>query len=867
MTESSVAAQIAGTPVPADSRNKHLDALRGLAIVLVVVGHAMDIGYGPRGFDLGHALIYSFHIPLLAFLSGWATIYSRSSGLKSIGGRFRTLMVPYLFWLVAFSAADAAKARSLSLWFDLIRAGLLDPFARNGLWFLYVLFICSVVFTLVRARWSSTRALVISAFVVSVLSLILLPWPSNWFGLARVGFLYPFLVGGFLIADKIETLRQHRRKVMAYSVVAYVLSAVWFWHGALATVWPTATALRWMTFPNAGVSQSVVTLAGFVCAASAILVVTLLVSAVPVRYFQVHGVPVWLGQRSIGIYATHFRLMLAVSVSAAFAPLLGTDLGVIVLALCGLAFGSLAVWVLERTPFAIVALGAKTWIRGGIAHLRLDLVVVALLVWLPLESWALKFTANGSALLVVADVVCMTLALLVLTHTALTRGMRGVGRLLGSWAILPGLILVGAVAASGLLNSIPVGTALYWGRGFVRFVPLAAVALTDPWSSRIRAQLPYVAATALAFQIHVGVLELLFGRSAALFFWPGTFTLGRISTAVQTLSGVEGRYVAGTTGHYNILAWYLILAASVLVGFLASGESRVPTWLRRLMTAEIVIAGGLLVLTQSKQAFIVLVCILPLLVWYLMKHSAVFRTVVESVRLKFKSLATVIKVALAVVVVGALLGTLIVASPVVTTLGRRYATLASRDYWRVTADNRGYAFAEIIPVVAKSAPLLGWGPGSFDAAWEIDLQRPSIAVKRGGLNPHHARYISDTGWANVFSQTGLLGLLAFLPLIIGLAVAMVRTRRIPSVAVPAGGALIVLALGMIATNSLTYKPTSSLLWVIAGLTYAYLRDAASLEVDGASEPSSDVAEGPVSRVPVVGDRLRSFLAPTRQDGA
>jgi len=102
-------------------------------------------------------------------------------------------------------------------------------------------------------------------------------------------------------------------------------------------------------------------------------------------------------------------------------------------------------------------------------------------------------------------------------------------------------------------------------------------------------------------------------------------------------------------------------------------------------------------------------------------------------------------------------------------------------------------------------------------------------VLRGGFNAHHARYISDAGWAGVFAQTGLLGVIGLVFLGVGLTAGVRRSWGRPSDAIPAMGAVALLVLGMLATSSLTYKPTSSLFWVVVGLTLTKVRD-----VDGGS---------------------------------
>ena len=59
-------------------RNEKIDVLRGWAIILVVFGHCMEYASGHEFFSVNgiynnliFKVIYSFHMPLFACISGW----------------------------------------------------------------------------------------------------------------------------------------------------------------------------------------------------------------------------------------------------------------------------------------------------------------------------------------------------------------------------------------------------------------------------------------------------------------------------------------------------------------------------------------------------------------------------------------------------------------------------------------------------------------------------------------------------------------------------------------------------------------------------------------------------------------------------
>lgn len=56
-------------------RNKKVDELRGLLMILVVIGHIIQFVTYPETFDdnIVFRIIYSFHMPLFMLLSGYVS--------------------------------------------------------------------------------------------------------------------------------------------------------------------------------------------------------------------------------------------------------------------------------------------------------------------------------------------------------------------------------------------------------------------------------------------------------------------------------------------------------------------------------------------------------------------------------------------------------------------------------------------------------------------------------------------------------------------------------------------------------------------------------------------------------------------------
>lgn len=143
--------------------------IRAVATLLVVIGHAGYISpmteYGGISFgeysmpvtqqviDLGVRLIYSFHMPLFFALSG-ALFYLNVESNKFnnlidvLSIKAKRLLIPYvfctLFWVVPIKALSGYWSNSTNVFKDII-LGQFFLYGNSHLWFLWVLFIVTVI--------------------------------------------------------------------------------------------------------------------------------------------------------------------------------------------------------------------------------------------------------------------------------------------------------------------------------------------------------------------------------------------------------------------------------------------------------------------------------------------------------------------------------------------------------------------------------------------------------------------------------------------------------------------------------------------------------------------------------------------------
>ena len=130
-------------------RVEEIDVLRGIGIVLMIMGH---VGYG----TMFHRFIHSFHMPLFYFISGY--FFNPDSNVCNfIIKKTKTLLLPYaVFAVLHLGIWILLNPAKQSLIFEMICNIIFFPNAdiypiAGGLWFLVSLYITElIVFLAVR---------------------------------------------------------------------------------------------------------------------------------------------------------------------------------------------------------------------------------------------------------------------------------------------------------------------------------------------------------------------------------------------------------------------------------------------------------------------------------------------------------------------------------------------------------------------------------------------------------------------------------------------------------------------------------------------------------------------------------------------
>lgn len=122
-------------------RLQSIDFLKGIAILLVILGHSVQVLTIKPFDDYLFNFIYSFHMPLFMFLSGFVS-YKNEVNLSEVIKRFYQLIIPFFVWPL-FSCLLLKGNFDIAIWKDIVE----QP--DKGLWFFWTLFFISSFYTLV----------------------------------------------------------------------------------------------------------------------------------------------------------------------------------------------------------------------------------------------------------------------------------------------------------------------------------------------------------------------------------------------------------------------------------------------------------------------------------------------------------------------------------------------------------------------------------------------------------------------------------------------------------------------------------------------------------------------------------------------
>ncbi|MFZ5563942.1 MAG: acyltransferase family protein, partial [Thermodesulfobacteriota bacterium] len=287
----------------AGGRDRHIDAMKAVAIILVVMGHAIQVNDPNYDNNLLFRVVFSFQMPMFMFLSGLILStqfrYTLAVYLKKNAMR---LLVPFFAWaIVSYGVNYSYSDRTL--------AGHLMGVVKapgTGLWFLWVLFLNSAflfgVLKLVRRnnwlRWENY--FVIAAILISRTA------SADILGLSEVKQYFPYYAAGFFVYKYMDALKARRKAVYAVALVAFPLLVLGWKRNTFPTFYPFLLQL----FNDAGTARLIVSIYKYMVSFTGIAFSSFCLEQI--RHTRFYLFLCWLGTLTLDIYVCHgyFRIEL-----------------------------------------------------------------------------------------------------------------------------------------------------------------------------------------------------------------------------------------------------------------------------------------------------------------------------------------------------------------------------------------------------------------------------------------------------------------------------------------------------------------------------------------------------------------------------
>ena len=218
-----------------DNKNLTISAVRGIAIILVVLGHVIQRTMAASGADFflnpAFKMIYTFHMPLFVFISGYLMAYSlnRRNVSEVFRAKCKGLLVPFVAWgileALTFYLLNAVDGKAVNIFnfpWDALDQLLLHP----SIWFLFTLFILSC---LLLCSIKLQERLGKMIFVAAYFLILLLPY-NDYCSLYYIKWFYLFFMAGYFINHagiKITNKAAQKAAAFVLLIVFVVLASFW----------------------------------------------------------------------------------------------------------------------------------------------------------------------------------------------------------------------------------------------------------------------------------------------------------------------------------------------------------------------------------------------------------------------------------------------------------------------------------------------------------------------------------------------------------------------------------------------------------------------------------------------------------------
>ena len=204
------------------------DALKGALILLVVLGHSIQNTIGEDCYT-NHLwnFIYSFHMPAFMAISGFLSFRVKDHATVTkwysiIWRRFQQLVVPYVLWTVILLLYNNSFNG------ESIVEYILYP--DKGLWFLWVLFVISVLFVIgdLLSEKAGIKQEIVMLSICIALAVTMVMFELRIMGFQFIAYYFIFYVFGYYLHKYYDRVKTDKSLLIVSLLVAWGMLA-WFW--------------------------------------------------------------------------------------------------------------------------------------------------------------------------------------------------------------------------------------------------------------------------------------------------------------------------------------------------------------------------------------------------------------------------------------------------------------------------------------------------------------------------------------------------------------------------------------------------------------------------------------------------------------
>ena len=437
-------------------------------------------------------------------------------------------------------------------------------------------------------------------------------------------------------------------------------------------------------------------------------------------------------------------------------------------------------------------------------------LVFALIIYTPLEELILKLMPDNlyAPVRFMWEIVLFSIfALMLLENVILNKNWKQ------SVIDKAAIVFVSGWLLSGFINHIPIFASLFYIKNFVRYFPLFYIIYNLKPNERFLKTIIY------AF-VGVALVESLicFGQALGIQSLIDLFRPREVTVAGNMIRGEDiqtGSYYTRFTGTFarsNDLGNYLAFGLCFLGAlYFKLARKRSYVVIASILLVALIISSSRISLIS---AFIAIGVIL-----FKVRH-----------RLRYKFFVVPIVLAMVVLFGFATLDTTNIYSDF-NIMGRFYYLFTTDYIDNISNFGRLYVIIAAVPAVLMNSPIWGIGPGSF-MNLSAEIPADDVFARSGdlGLEAAPLNYVPDVGFAAVFIQVGMIGLLALIWIFKNLYKSASKAftesnRPIINVLMLAGMSVIIsMAIQNFASTNLMYRNQSVVIWTVCGLIGLFARN-------------------------------------------